>query len=168
MNTPPQADLTCAILRERLHYDPLTGIFTWKVSFGVGANSRVGKVAGSYSDGYVTIRIDRRTYRAHRLAWLYTTGEWPVNQIDHWDTDRGNNRFTNLRDVPSRVNAQNRRNPSIVSAGGVIGVRKRGEKFIAKIAINGRYTHLGMFETADLAHAAYVEAKRKFHEGCTL
>jgi hypothetical protein len=72
--------LTVTRLREVLHYDPITGIFTWLVSL----SNHVGKVAGSLDGtGRVRIRVDGREYGAHRLAWLYMTGNWPVNEIDH-------------------------------------------------------------------------------------
>lgn len=100
--------ITQARLKELLSYDPATGVFIWKVTRN--GKMKVGLPAGSIDreDGYVEICLDRRDYKAHRLAWLYVTGAWPVYGIDHIDRDKTNNRFINLRDVPHSVNLKNR------------------------------------------------------------
>ena len=75
--------LTQERLKEVLHYDPETGIFMWLVA--PNGRIRVGMEAGSSHDGYIGIKVDRILYKAHRLAWFYMTGEWPANDVDHWD-----------------------------------------------------------------------------------
>ena len=85
--------ITEARLKERLHYDPDTGIFTWlKMS---RQPKRLGSVAGGRCDGYIQIYLDGLIYRAHRLAWLYMTGEWPVGYLDHKNGVRDDNRWCN-------------------------------------------------------------------------
>ena len=70
------AVITAERLRAILHYDPETGIWTWLIA--ASNNVKVGDVAGSKEkQGYWVIVIDYRRYKAHRLAWLYMTGEWP-------------------------------------------------------------------------------------------
>jgi hypothetical protein len=86
------AEITAERLREVLLYDPETGVFRWWVPTSRKSPFRVGKIAGSYHrDGYREIRIDKRLYRAHRLAWLYMTDKWPDLEIDHIDQDGTNN-----------------------------------------------------------------------------
>ena len=158
--------LTQARLKELLHYDPSTGDFTW---IG-GSRTPIGKRAGCLFDtGYIRIQIAGRFYRAHRLAWLYVTGAWPRHQIDHIDGQRDNNAFHNLRDVTAGVNSQNRRKAHPGSASGLLGVAKgyKGQ-WNAYITAAGRSQYLGTYQTANEAHAAYLAAKRRMHEGCTL
>lgn len=153
-------------LKELLEYDPETGIFIWikRTSNRV----KVGDIAGVPSHGYVRISVDGKTYAAHRLAFLYMIGKFPKHEGDHENTVRNDNRWENLRDLPHSVNVQNIRAPHSDSKN-LLGVQPRsGGKFSAKICFKGSQRYIGVFETAELAHAAYVDAKRDLHEGCTL
>lgn len=156
-------------LRRVLDYNPETGELTWKVT--QNWKSKAGSTAGNVnSKGRIQIRFRSRLYYAHRLVWLLTYGKWPEQTVDHLDGDKSNNRIENLRDVSNGVNQQNQRKPRSSSKSGILGVHwhDRDQKFVAKIGINGKNKHLGYFLTAEEAHAAYLAAKRKFHEGCTI
>jgi hypothetical protein len=158
--------LTQDRLKELLHYDPDTGVFTWIAHV---KNVEIGSVAGSDNgEGYIKIGIDNRYYGAHRLAWLYMTGKWPVGQIDHKKGKDHGNMFSNLRQAENNINAENKRNPQKNNKIGVLGVHRHNSGFLAQIKVNRKKIYLGMFPTAELAHAAYLEAKRRLHEGCTL
>lgn len=158
--------LTAARLREVLHYDPKTGVFTWLVTRGAVT---AGDVAGSANSNlYLRIAVDGRKYQAHRLAWLYMRGEWPPHQIDHRDTDKLNNRWKNIRPATNRQNGQNKRKAQANNKSGFLGVRRRGNKYGAAIEDNGKELWLGTFEAPEPAHAAYLEAKAKHHEYQTL
>lgn len=162
---------TASQVRELLHYDPETGVFTRRVSTGGRYGAAVGSVAGCLSDqGYVMVSVMSKQYRAHRLAWLYVTGEWPTAEVDHKDGDRRNNRWSNLRDVPTAVNAQNKRRAQRNSRTGLLGASwsERDGRFVARIKVAGKYQSLGGFDTAQEAHEAYVHAKRQAHAGCTI
>jgi hypothetical protein len=99
------SNLTVERLKELLHYDPETGVFTRKLLRGA---KRAGAIAGSANwKGYICIHINGRNYRAHRLAWLYVTGNWPYAQIDHVDRDKANNKFANLREATNKQNHEN-------------------------------------------------------------
>ena len=166
--------ITVDRLRELLHYDPETGVFTRRVDVMCGRHmkqfaARAGDVAGSpSSDGRLQIRLDKHNYKAHQLAWLYVHGEWPPSEVDHKDTDPMNNRIDNLRLATRRINNQNLRQAQKNNRLGILGVKAQYRKFVAQITINGKNTYLGMFDTADAAHEAYLTAKRIHHEGCTL
>jgi HNH endonuclease len=154
--------LTRARLRELLHYDPNTGQFHWRER--TARCVRVGSSAGHLpSQGRCRISIDRRVYVAHQLAWFYMTGRWGRPTIDHRDGDAGNNCWTNLRQASRSQNNANRRRPRQNTSGykGVYLCRESG-KWRACIGRNGKKIHLGRFETAQAAHAAYVAAARKF------
>jgi hypothetical protein len=160
-------DFTSERLRELLSYDRDTGVFTWlEVSKFGGV--KVGDVAGCVNEhGYRSIGIKRRQYAANRLAILYVTGEWPKGLVDHRDFDTDNNRFDNLRDVTTKVNAENRK-VSTNGATGLLGVTKKGGRYVARIRHNYELRHLGYFSTAEAAHQRYLEVKRQVHLGCTV
>lgn len=162
-----EAKLTAERLRELLNYDPETGVFTWRVSRR--ATARPGSVAGTITPkGYRAIWIGAN-YRAHRLAWLYVYGVWPTHEIDHIDGNRANNAIANLRDVTRSVNHENLRRARSDSAHGFLGVSPfKGKWWKARITVNGKWQHLGTFKTPEEAHAAYLEAKRRLHVGCTI
>jgi hypothetical protein len=159
--------LTADRVREVLAYDPETGRFTWRVR--TGPRGVVGARAGSQRvDGYIQIRLGRRSYLAHRLAWLYVHGAWPKGEIDHVNGGKGDNRIANLRDVPRNLNQQNMRRAHKRSRSGLLGVGKRDGRWYARIGINDAEVWLGRFDTAQQAHEAYLAAKRQMHDGCTI
>lgn len=159
--------LTAERLLELVNYDPETGIFTNRVP---RKKIRVGDVAGTIDkeSGYVILCIDRRRYYGHRLAFLFMTGEWPKRLVDHKNGCRSDNRFDNLRDASRLVNQQNMRRAMSGSSSGLLGAHKKRSRWSSQIKVNGRLVKLGTFGTAEEAHAAYVYAKRKYHEGNTL
>src|SRR5574343_1088335 len=163
--------LTPERLRELLSYDPETGVFRWKTT-KPRSSARPGDIAGSVDNGYRFISVDRARHCAHRLAWLYVYGEMPRRMIDHIDGNRGNNAIENLRDVSRSVNGQNQKRAQSHNALGMLGVTRlagsRRRPYQAYITVGGKPKYLGVFATADEAGAAYIDAKRRMHEGCTL
>jgi hypothetical protein len=169
-----KADLTAQRLREVLNYNHETGDFTYRSDRRNG--SKAGDVAGwiEKPNGNHkcrrSIEIDQHNYRAHRLAWLYVYGAWPNGVIDHINGDALDNRITNLRDVSQRANVQNQRAASRHTKSGLLGVHwdKGRRLWLANIRVDGRTRFLGRYGTPEEAHAAYLAAKRKLHEGCTI
>jgi hypothetical protein len=153
-------DLTQADLKRFLSYNPETGVFTWIKS---NARRRAScKVAGTTSaSGYWVIFINYKSYFAHRLAWLYMTGEWPSNQIDHRDANRLNNEWKNLRAATGSQNAKNKR----PKPGHLIGAawHQKVQKWIPTIRVNGEKVRLGTYDCPAAAHFAYVVAADKHH-----
>lgn len=154
--------LTATRLREVLHYNPETGKFT---RLTLSGGRVAGSVAGTKKDGYIQIRVDGTTYKAHRLAWLYMHGEWPAWFLDHKNRDRADNRIENLREASNAENMQNRVRARRDSGSGLIGAffNKCKSKWTSKIKVDGKVTVLGYFPTAEDAHAAYMKAKEGFH-----
>lgn len=157
-------DLAVARLRDVLDYDPETGLFVWKKR--TGPRSNPGSIAGvtKKDRGYVEIRVDGRTYKAHRLAWLYVHGRWPSGDIDHINMVTSDNRICNLREATRSQNCCNKR-PRRDSRAGIKGVcwYKQLARWVAQIRIRGESHHLGYFHTIEEAAKAYEVAARKFH-----
>lgn len=159
--------LTAARLRTLLKYSAQSGIFRWRVRASLSI--KAGDAAGTLTkDGYLRFMIGSRRYLAHRLAWFYITGSWPKQDIDHKNGIRNDNRFSNLREGSRKLNCENRRKANKNSILGLLGVSAANEKFVARIGYNGKRVHLGRFHSPELAHAAYVIAKRQYHDGCTI
>ncbi len=168
--TKPIVPLTAEQLRAAVSYDPETGIFTRIVR---ASRIAAGTIAGHVTfHGYLVFHVRGVEYFSHRLAWLYVFDRWPMAQIDHIDGNRTNNRIANLREATNSINHQNMRKARTdnVSSGllGVYAYNHGGARWRAQIFFDGRHHHLGIFSTPQEAHAAYVEAKRRFHEGCTI
>lgn len=157
-------------LRRVLSYDEITGLFTWAQNRRGGA--RAGDEAGTQkAGGYVQIHANGRLYYAHRLAWLFARGAWPVGHIDHIDGNPANNAIANLRDVSAKLNQQNQRRAQASNlSSGLLGVSfdARTGRWLAKISIDNRTKNLGRHANPQLAHQAYLAAKRTLHEGNTL
>lgn len=158
-----KAGITAERLRELLHYTPETGVFVWKIKVSWGV--KIGDIAGTIEkSGYRVISFKRSIYKAHRLAWLYIHDKWPKDQIDHANGIRDDNRLINLREATRAENAQNagsRKGRDNFSRG--TSQKKGRNKWEAQIQVNGRNQYLGIFNTQEEAHKAYVAAKLVHH-----
>lgn len=147
-------------LKERLRYDPLTGEFTWLVNT---SRAKVGAKAGYIgSRGYRLIGVLGREYLAHRLAWLYVTGAWPVEEMDHRNGEHADNRLANLREATKRQNMYNRKR-SRLNTSGFKGVFAVGRYWVAEINGPEGRIMLGRFRKRLDAAAAYREAAKEIH-----
>ena len=155
--------LTQSELKEQLHYEPDTGIFT---HIPKKRNKRKSLIAGFESkEKYLCIGLNGKYYKLHRLAWLYVYGEFPKNSLDHINGIRSDNRIINLREATYAENCQNIAIYSNNSTG-YMGVTyfKNNKKYGAQISFNGINRYLGLYETAELAHEAYLKAKESLHK----
>jgi len=159
-----------ASLKEILSYDVTSGLFFWLKN--MTSLVRAGDLAGhSPEDGYITIMIKKKPYKAHRLAWLYVYGEWPNGEIDHINHVRNDNRLDNLRGVSSLANSRNvskfKNNTS-----GLCGVSwsKCSSKWHPQIMVEGKRIHLGFFLCFFEAACARKSAENKYgfhvNHGC--
>jgi HNH endonuclease/AP2 domain-containing protein len=154
--------ITAARLRELLDYNSETGEFRWRKQ--VSRSVKAGAVAGlTDRDGYRRITIQGRIYPAHRLAWLYMTGQWCRVMIDHRDGNPSNNRRDNLRRATVSQNNANRRIHRNNKCGFKGVVRNHIGRWVSAIYKNGKRHHLGSFGTPQEAHAAYVLAAPRLH-----
>ena len=153
-------ELTQARLKELLHYDAETGIFTRKKTHGAAKEGRSAGWLDAY--GYLCIQIDKRAYKSHRLAWLYMTGEWPKNQIDHRNQVKIDNKFKNLRQA---THCENMRNMAFAKKNltGFRGVSRVGNRFQAKITVNGIPQYIGLYLTPEDASFAREVVAKSIH-----
>lgn len=148
--------LTQDRLREVLHYDPEIGVFTWTMPRrGVVVGRDCGRLSKQH--GYRDIGIDYVLYRAHRLAFLYMTGCWPVGDVDHINGNKADNRWSNLREATRSQNCSNVKIVKRRNTSGLLGVTwdKTRNLWRAQIRKDGRKVNLGRFkerEDAALAH----------------
>ena len=154
-------------LKSLFDYNPTTGILTRRVPVSC---AKAGAVAGTPTrTGHITVSVDRKLLYVHRIAWAMQTGAWPTKEIDHMDGNPKNNQWINLREADRALNMQNLHRSNTKSGTGMLGAfRAKHGRFTSKIRARGVIHYLGTFATADEAHAAYIEAKRRLHEGCTI
>lgn len=168
----PADPLLLDFIRQALDYNPETGELIWVMDWGAGlSHTEAGRIRtfrrGNHDYRTRVVGIDHKRYTAHQLIWFWMTGEW-APLIDHKDGDSLNNRWTNLRKATVKINAQNRRQAMRGNPSGKLGVTQRAHGFEARIKVNGRQKQLGTFDDPETAHQVYVEAKRKYHPGCTI
>lgn len=148
------------LVKSLFNYNPKTGIFTRKTTMG---GKRAGSRAGRFmKDGYRTIRIYRKMYYEHRLAWALVYGDNLDMDIDHIDGDKANNKICNLRLATPSQNLTNSgvRKDSLTGRKGVIYAKSTG-KYQARFTFNKKHYHLGSFDCKEKAHRAYIEAVKE-------
>jgi hypothetical protein len=155
-------------LKELLHYNQETGEF---IRTKAGKGFKVGDVAGYViTNKYIQITVDNKRYLAHRLVFKYLGIDLEGKSVDHIDGNRQNNRFENLRLATNKENCQNRRKASVRNKSGLLGAyyHKKSDKFISEIRLDDKKEYLGIFDTAEEAHQAYIARKREIHPFSTI
>ena len=140
-------------LKSRLDYNPKTGIFTWKYKDGDSQGDKIfntkfgGKEAGNKNSyDYLQIKIYNKNILTHRVAYLFMTGEWPQDEIDHINGNRLDNRWENLRVVSKEENRKNQKiNNRNTSGATGVSWSKEENKWIVKISVNKKQITLGYF-----------------------
>jgi len=146
-------------LKELFTYDGKN--LRWKIK--KATNTKIGSIAGWIDkEGYLLIRIDGTLYRGHRLIYKMFYNKEP-DIIDHIDCNKSNNSINNLRSGTQSYNNCNIEKARSHNITGVLGVsfHKPAQKYQARIGINGKLKHLGLFLTAEEASKAYQKAKLK-------
>jgi len=157
--------LTAEILREVFDYDEHTGVMTWKKS--PANNSKLlGKEAGcpqanQYGKLYIKINVFKKRYLRSRLAFLWMTGHWPKECIDHINGDSLDDRWSNLREATVQQNNWNRKKRK-KDLSLPMGVRKTpSNKYSSRISCNKNEIYLGVFNTLQEASNAYQEKRKE-------
>ena len=153
------------LLRKLLRYDPDTGKLFWRerapntfsdakhsiVHICKKWNTRYAGLEAFFSvngHGYKVGSINGKTFYAHRVAWAWFNQKWPDGQIDHIDGSRLNNSISNLRVADHKTNARNAKIRE-TNTSGHTGVywRKDRNKWHARIKVDMKFIHIGLFET---------------------
>ena len=150
-------------LQSLFEYNPDSGELFWRVR----TSNRIypGKVAGwSGQRGYRSVTLGKRKFKVHRIAFYMGSGIEPTGEIDHINGVKSDNRLCNLRDA---TRSQNRANTRAFKNNklGLKRVSKHKGKYRAQIGFHGRKIYIGLFESPEEAHAAYVEKARKLFGG---
>jgi prefoldin subunit 5 len=147
-------ELNQEYLKSILHYDFETGLFTWLVNKSF--RCKIGDIAGRFNDSmHRCICIDGKQLYAHRLAWLWMTGEWPKNLIDHKDNNPSNNKWENLREATRSQNGKNSK-VRITNKLGIKGISKNRSGYLVRIC-------LGTYDTIEEAIEVYNKAILKYY-----
>lgn len=152
--------LSPALLRALIHYDPTTGALMW-----APASGRHGHVGTRTKAGYIQIGWRFGKMYVQRLIWKYMTGRWPRDFIDHINGVRDDNRWCNLREASTQLNAVNCKLPKTNTSGyrGVCRARCKSKPWRAQVWVGGKRKALGNFATPEEAHAVYVAAAQELY-----
>lgn len=151
--------ITQRYLKQILHYDRGTGVFTWLIT--KGHYVKVGMRAGSvYNNGYRVIRIDRKAYLTSRLAWFYIIGRWPTKDLDHKNRVRDDDRFNNLREVTRSQSTHNRRFKKNKLGQNIYPI---GKRYRVRFNFKRKMIHVGSFNTLAEAIAARNHAAKRLY-----
>ena len=162
------------VLRQLLRYEPGTGKLFWRErgpewftrggSAAAWNDAFAGREAFTADDGagYRQGSIFDQSFRAHRIAWAISYGVWPQNHIDHINGDKSDNRLCNLRDASRSENMSNSQK-RVDNTSGFKGVSRAAGKWVARIYARGKKHHIGYFDTAEDAAAAYAKASAELH-----
>ncbi len=159
---------------EYFHLDRTSGVLTWRerprhhfrTQRGMNqTNAReAGTVVGTDNgDGYLQVRIRPKAYYVHRIVWQMCNGDIPNGmEIDHANGNKSDNRPSNLRLATETQNKWNK--PGRPNKTGYKGVYKHASgKYGARIGCDKKIHSLGLHDTPERAHLAYMEAAVKMH-----
>jgi hypothetical protein len=110
--------------------------------------------------GYAQARIDGRLVLMHRLVLGLTSGDRV--DTDHRNRDKLDNRRANLRTCTRSQNMQNTAARGGSSAHWGVSFCKQTQRWRAVHKVDGRYVHIGRFDTEQEAAAA-ASAFRERH-----
>lgn len=109
---------------------------------------------------YATAKIAGKVVKLHKFLWEL----WGRQRagLDHINGDGLDNRRSNLRAATQSQNLANSR-MFRTNTSGYRGVSRFRGKWVAQIRINGTVVHIGRFDTAELASAAYKQTAQALH-----
>ena len=173
--------VSLARIMDAVSYDPDSGLLHWKErgadAFTKGKRTAkqkaqifnahyAGKTAFSSltSAGYLAGTFEKKSVKAHRVAWALHYGEWPELPIDHINGERSDNRLQNLRLANQAQNSRNSAKYKLAKATSPYkGVSRLGGKWKAAIDADHTRVYLGLFDDEVVAATAYDLAASVLH-----
>lgn len=149
-------------IERRLRYDPMTGKVHRRTAEG---GSKPGNIVGCLGrSGYLYARILGKCFLVHRLAWMLHHGEWPEYEIDHKNGIKTDNRIANIRPCDRSQNMWNSKTRADNTTGykGITFSSLHG-KYRARIQLNGKRLHIGLFKTPEEAARKIAEHREAVH-----
>lgn len=140
----------------------LWALYWYNPNTGEMISRRTNRATGWFEDGYYHIELKGKSYRLHRLIWMYLHNRWPVEMIDHINGIKTDNRLCNLREVTARQNAENKNRVNPISGLKGVSITNKG-KWKAAIGYNYKVVYLGIYDTKEEAYDVYCKAALVFH-----
>jgi hypothetical protein len=145
--------MTAELAQSLWDYNAETGVLRWKVSPRYGVH--VGDVTGCPNrDGHLQVRYKGKAYQVHRLIWIITTGNWPIEELDHINGVRDDNRLVNLREATRRQNCRNKTCHRVGQLRFTTYAKSKGKWMAQPPRINGKQKTLGYYDTMQEASEA--------------
>ena len=139
-----------------------TGLLLWAERPWVRSKVYPGDIAGTlHHSGYVQVHCGGALFMGHRLIWKRQTGVDPVDEIDHFNGVRSDNRWGNLREATKSQQNTNRITPNYHRG---VHFIPRMNKYGAQIKANGAHLWLGCFDVPEDACLAYRIKARELHQ----
>lgn len=131
---------------------------TWNARY---ADTEAGTLS-MHTDPRVKVNYGGACIYRYQIVWALHHDEW-IDQIDHEDTNPTNDRIENLRPSTHSTNGGNskRRLDNTSGYKGVYEVKRTGG-YVAQITFQQKNIYLGYFRDPREAHAAYVEASKRY------
>lgn len=147
--------LTHDRLRSLFEYDPTNGRLVRRV---IEHPSQKKITCGTSPQGYFVRWVDGSFYLEHVLVYFWHTGEL-VDEVDHCNRNKSDNRIENLRACDRTLNNANQRKRKDNSSGyrGVSWSKVTG-KWWAQLTVRGQHHNLGYYDTPEQAALRYNEA----------
>lgn len=174
-------EITPDLVRELLHYDPDTGVLTWRfrpakyfsakrhaaawnaryANRTAGAILRSDKHAYERISVHVSINGVSKSFCAHRLAWMHFYKTDAPKMIDHINRNALDNRISNLRPASYQVNTNNKTKPTN-NTSGVVGVHLDRGRWVASCCVGGgKRQFVGSFTTKMEAACAIAQFRQE-------
>ncbi|CAO4167882.1 HNH endonuclease signature motif containing protein [Methylorubrum aminovorans] len=146
-----------------LEYSPESGRLFWR---DIRKPHLHGHEAGSIdAGGYRVVKLDGKTFKVSRLAWLLYYGEWPSGRVRYIDGDKENNRIENLAIFTKQKNPMNQ-NLRSDGRGRYKGVtfQESHQSWLAQLTVSGRTLYLGDIKIRPMLLGHTTRRQEKFSE----
>ena len=148
-------------LQELFRYDAETGslIRLTRPCNAVQVGDKAGYKKSDGFSSYWIVKVDGKSYPVHAIAWKMAYGKDPADGFDihHGEGGSLDNRLQNLEAITHRANTSKEKTQKSGLPAGVV-FHKKAKRYQAQASLNGKYKYLGLYDTPEQAHQAYLDA----------